>query len=222
VNRTIISLTILAVSAATSGAQGHGGHHHGGGHHVGGSHHHGGGYGVAVGMPSQMGIPFQPTFNPGQIWLQTGQAAVNYQVAYGMYLDNRLKAVIVHFERRQLNAACRAKMRHPSRTNPQIEALQSSTPRQTTTVILLADGEIAWPALLCDERYRAQRDALEAVMTKRPASPSAGLDRDDSRQVELSCMELRAKLARHARDANSNDWIEAKRFVESVAAEAGR
>jgi hypothetical protein len=222
-NRTIISLSILAVLAAGTAAKGHGhgGGHGGGGHHGGASHHHGGGYGYTVGVPLGVGVPFQPTFNAGQVWPQAAQAAVNYQVAYGMYLDNCSKGVNVRFERRQLNAAHRAKMRHPMRTNPQIEIRQSSTPRQATAITVSADGTIDWPDLLCDARYKAQRDTLEAVLAKGAAAPAAGLDRDDRRRVEMSRKELLAELKRHVGEANANDWIAAKRFVDRLTLEAG-
>jgi len=54
--------------------------------------HHGGGYGFVFGVPFGMGfgmgVPFQPAFNPGQVWLLSAQAAVQCEQARRLYIEN--------------------------------------------------------------------------------------------------------------------------------------
>ena len=235
-NRTIISLTILAVSAATSAATV---------------------TTTAVTAPRRWpprrrepsswwrlrrrgwhalrnaAVPVQPALNLSQIWLQT---AVQCEQARRLYVANtalaeqyaralkekRVQTSSARRDAERQKRLARQRQRQSDQAAVATEQRAEQGDKFGSTSVLSADGKIAWPTLLCDDQYMAQRDVFEAVLAKRAAAPSAGLDRDDLRQVELSCKELLAKLTTHARDANPNDWIAAKRFVESVAAEAGR
>jgi hypothetical protein len=84
------------------------------------------------------------------------------------------------------------------------------------------NGTLDWPTLLRGDDFKSQRIELEAAFSRRAAAPDAEFNDDDARQIEQCCNELLAQLARHGSSANANDWIEAKRFVNRLAAEGRR
>jgi hypothetical protein len=246
--RTIISLTILAVSAASSAALGHGGgggHHEGGhhdvglhegGHHEGGEphfggfyggmyqgfggHHRGGGYvlgdggwgfGLGAGQFMQ---------GAGQFNLSNSQAAIGYQAAYSMWLNNRLKYEETHFEMRRQNAADRAAMAaaRPHFTPQQYAANLARTPKRLSPAEWdPGHGVFAWPKTLTGQEFADDRTHIETLFEARDADPTqSGLGTNNYHQIKKAIATMSDHLHSQIKEMGQDEYIQADKFLKSL------
>jgi len=216
--RSYMVLTILGLAAAAL-AQDYvpGG---GGGAYVPGYGYGGGGYGYSHGSTAAEGA--QRGFadivrSAGAANLMNSAAAKNYEDARKKYIENRLQATETFFEMRRVNQEARdAKRPRPLSTEQYVRLARMQAPeRLSVSQLDPLSGTINWPAVLRDEKFKGDREAIEQLFRVRSRGISS-----NSREIDTACQALLDKLRPEAQTLNANDFIRARRFVESLANEA--
>ncbi|QGJ71164.1 Hypothetical protein PBC10988_28670 [Planctomycetales bacterium 10988] len=156
----------------------------------------------------------------GEANLLNSQAAINREAARSDYIDNRQKWTSTYFEMRKMNRAYRAEERGPA---PSQEAVvrwaQVGVPdRLSASDLDPLTGQIDWPRALMTEPFDGYRNVVEDLYEERAQSGVAtGQLYYDIQQVMAQMIDmLKANLDQYP----TNDYIEAKKFLESLAYEA--
>lgn len=159
----------------------------------------------------------------GQANLLNSAAAGNYEAAYSMYLDNRLKQTKTYFENKQLYQQYKQAQRKPPPTSEQLFRMsQVGVPKALAANQLdPLTGEIAWPLPLQEPRYAPYRDALQDLFKLRADSP-ADFSYDTYMKVESVKTQFIEAFTANIKNYKPQDWIAAKKFIESLAFEARR
>lgn len=154
--------------------------------------------------------------------LMTAQARVVHAEAASREIDNREQATDSYFAMREKNRQERAADRGPRPTIEQLERIAAAgrpdrlSPSEVDTVT----GAITWPRLLQEEEFGQFRAALENVFAQRAMTgPSHAYTAGAAKQATDGMM---AHLKTRVREVNQQDYIAARRFIESLAHEAQR
>jgi hypothetical protein len=161
----------------------------------------------------------------GQYNSLSSQAAINYQQAYSMGLDNRLKYEQTYFAMRRENAAERAAMaaERPHATPDQIvEFNRSRTPGR------LSPGEwdpshdiFAWPQSLAGADFADDREQIASLFAVRDADPhSAGLGSENYREIKRHVNAMNDHLHAKIKELSPDEYIAASKFLKSLEYEA--
>jgi len=158
----------------------------------------------------------------GQANLDNSAAAINYSVARSQEMDNYKKQTDTYFQTRAANRAYREQERGPRPTMEDlVRYAQMGKPKPLSPSQLdVVTGDIAWPVVLRADEFAQGRAAVEAAFTGRSASSAMGLS--DLMKVRETTDSMLAQLKQSVRDLPPNEYIKAKRFLESLAYEAGR
>lgn len=186
-----------------------------------------GGYGVyGGGHASTAAEGYQRGFadvlrSAGEANLRNSEAANNYQDARSKDLDNRLKATDTYFEMRRVNKSYRDSQRKPRLSNEQLHriAAQGRPNRLDPTDLDPITGAIAWPMILQQDTYKAYRKQLETLFAKR-AESSGVIGAQAYQAIQKSVGEALATLKENVASYGGKDYIETRRFLESLGAEA--
>jgi hypothetical protein len=120
---------------------------------------------------------------------------------------------------REKNRQERAAERGPRPTTEQLQRI-AATGRPAPLSpgeVDAATGAIAWPILLQEDDYSTFRADLEGVFTERAASGS--LSPDGVGKAKQATEAMLAELKSHVREVSQQDYIAARRFLESLAYE---
>ncbi|MCI0358099.1 MAG: hypothetical protein L0211_06435 [Planctomycetaceae bacterium] len=149
--------------------------------------------------------------------LMNSEAAKNYEDARRKYIENRLEATETFFEMRRVNAESRAVKRpRPLSTEQYVRLARQQAPaRLSVSQFDPLSGTINWPAVLRREQFSTDRQAIEALFKER----ASGVD-TNSAEIDAACRAMLDRLRPEAQTLNANDFIQARRFVESLAHEA--
>jgi len=154
--------------------------------------------------------------------LMTAQARVVHAEAASREIDNREQRIDSYFAMREKNRQERAAVRGPRPTTEQLERIAAAgrpdrlSPSEVNTVT----GMITWPRLLQEEEFGALRAALENVFTHRAM---AGKLHPDAAGAAMQATDgMMAHLKTRVRGVDQQDYIAARRFIESLAYEAQR
>lgn len=174
------------------------------------------GEGFAIGMSALVR-------SAGMFNLTTAEAASRYQDAYKKGLENRAVVQQQYQESLRYYQSKREAARKPPPTSEQLYrwAHERAPKRLSAQELDPLSGEIAWPIVLREEDYASFRETAEAYFKKRAADPAAFTYGDFNRFQEAAT-ECQAELKSHIRDYKANDFIQAKKFIESLAYEAGQ
>jgi len=217
--RNYMVLTMLSLVAAATLAQDYvpGG---GGGTYVPGYGYGGGGYGYGGASTAAEGA--QRGFadvvrSAGAANLMNSAAAKNYEDARKKYIENRLQATETFFEMRRVNDEARdAKRPRPLATEQYVRLARQQAPaRLSVSQFDPLSGTINWPAVLRDNRFKAEREAIDKLFQERAKGVAS-----NSTEIDQAIEALSERLRPEAQTLNANDFIQAKRFVESLAQEA--
>lgn len=190
----------------------------------GGNYYGGGGYPVsshsstaAEGRLRGMGDLVR---SAGQANLDNSAAAVNYSVAQRSQIENRSLWTSTYFEMRQTNRAYRNAERSP---RPSMESLvrfaQAGKPKPlSTSDVDAVSGAIEWPVLLRSDDFADSRSTVEEVFAARAAKSSIGSN--DYLAVKQTTDAMLADLSKQIREVPPNQYMTAKKFIESLAYEA--
>ena len=219
--RTLIIAVLAAVTlhAAVAEAQ-YGGRYYGGRRWGGYGYGYGGGMTAAMGYGIGLGTVIR---SRGLYNLDTSQANINNQQAYKQYLENRMEATKTYFEMRQLNREYRAKERGPAVTPEQIQRMAAvgAPERLSASQLDPVNGKIDWPRALESDTYAQYRAELEPLFQKY-ADSSGSIGPERYGDILKSTDQMKAVLKDNINSTPPGDYVAAKRFLESLAFEAGQ
>jgi hypothetical protein len=211
--RSYLALSVLALGAAAVLAQDYvpGGS---GGSYIPGYGYGGGGYGHASTEAEGAQRGFADVVrSAGAANLMNSAAAKNYEDARKKYIENRLQATETYFEMRRVNEESRdAKRPRPLSTEQYVRLARQQAPaRLSVSQLDPLSGTIGWPAVLRGEKYKADRELIEQLFKERSRGVVSNYD-----EIAKACDVLIEKLKPEANTLEANDFIRAKKFVESL------
>ena len=155
----------------------------------------------------------------GQANLMNSMAAQNLEQARSMDFDNRVKWTESYYQMRQANRAYRASKRSPRLSEEEIARIaRAGLPKRLTTSELdPLTGQINWPIVLRDEQYTPERKELDKLFDERAMASSISPQVYEG--IQKYTAELLAALKKNINQYKANDWLSAKKFVDSLAYE---
>jgi hypothetical protein len=155
----------------------------------------------------------------GHYNLMTAQARVVHAEAASREIENREQWIDSYFAMRAKNRQERAAERGPHPTVEQLQRIAATgrpaplSPSEVDT----ATGAIAWPILLQEDDYRTFRSDVEGVFAQRAAT--GALSPDAVGKAKQATEAMLAELKSRVWDVSQQDYIAARRFIESLAYE---
>ncbi len=144
-------------------------------------------------------------------------AMCNLQEAYGRALENRRKTVETYFELARINREERARQRGPRPTSEQVTryARLRAPERLTSPGFDPASGTFAWPELLQDPQFAAERNAIDRLMRDRSLR-NGGNTSESAANVKMLVECLRIKLKQQIQTLNPTEYVAAQKFLAGV------
>lgn len=152
----------------------------------------------------------------------TSGAMINVEQARGQYIENAKQWTDLYMmrnrARRELMAQAAEdkqvrdariqayKEAHPSRLPPRLVSMQFDP----------STGKISWPAALNRDAFTEQRSALDALFLSRAHT---GTTSELSSEISGKVREMQNELRKHIRDLPTAEYIEARKFLDSLALE---
>jgi hypothetical protein len=151
----------------------------------------------------------------GELNYNSSLASINYQEAYSLYLDNRLKAASTYFDLRQLNRDARAEARGQRATPDELSdyAKARAPDRLAAHQFDATTNRLVWPASLSGDLFAEERGAIDRLVETR-----RGLD-PQSREIQTLAEAMKQKLITQIGVMTGTDYAAAKRFLTSVGYE---
>jgi hypothetical protein len=148
--------------------------------------------------------------------LMNSEAAKNWEDARKKYMENRMQATQTYFDMRRYNEdARRAERGTPLSTEQYVRLARQQAPdRLSVSQLDPLSGYISWPAPLRRNEYATDRAVLESMFKQRAAGTAANYD-----EIRMACSALQDKLKANISTFMANDFIAAKKFVESLSYE---
>ena len=159
----------------------------------------------------------------GQANLMNSMAAGNYEDAASKDLDNRLKYAQKYFETREVNREGRAnELGKPLSSEQLFRIAHQSAPKPlVSTELDPVTGQIRWPIILTDPAYAQYRSTFEQVFQMRAINPGE-FTAESYLKLQNAADQWVAALTARIAEYKSQDFINAKKFIESLAYEARR
>lgn len=170
--------------------------------------------GAARGMASVIGAA-------GAANMMNSQAAINIQEANKKYIENRLQATDTYFRMKSINQQYRESQRKPPPTQEQaIRISQMRLPdRATANNIDPLTGQIAWPKGLQFDAFKDARASLEQLFAIR--AEQGHLSPDQFMEVRQLTTNMTEQLRNYTSQLGGNASIQARKFLDTLAYEAG-
>ena len=158
----------------------------------------------------------------GEYNLETTAAMSNYEDARSKYIDNQEKWTRVYAEKqralaaqkeadREAAIAARERAKAFDEANP-----PAGPPRLTASQLDPSTGRIQWPTALTAVAFEGQRKSLDALFEMRVHTST---NPDLAAKVDKAAKEMKDSLRAKIREIPSQDYIEARRFLDSLAVE---
>ena len=156
----------------------------------------------------------------GQANLDNSAAAINYSLARKSEIENRNQWTHTYFQMRKANREYRAAERGPRPTMEDlVRYAQLGKPKRLSPSELGAvTGAINWPILLRSDEFAASRGELESAFARRASQSVIGAE--NYAKIKQATTQMLADLKKQVRKVPSNQYMIAKRFIESLAYEA--
>ncbi len=153
--------------------------------------------------------------------LMNSEAAINLQEARRRYIANRLSATQTYFEMKSINQQYRDAQRSPPPTQQQaIRMSKARMPdRLSANKIDPLTGELAWPLALRLDEFKSSREKLDELFAER--ADKGYFSPDEFLLVKQLTSAMTEDLRKYATQFGGNASIEARKFLESLAYEAG-
>ncbi len=157
----------------------------------------------------------------GEFNLNTSAAAINFEEARSLNLDNQVKYVETFFEKRRINSSERASERRPHATPEQIARWnEKARPERLPEMELaFAADDIRWPNILMEDTFANDRETIEAAIAEQTVENS-GLGSESFRTITNTVEIMRAKLKNQIREMSPAEYLAATKFLESMGYEA--
>lgn len=178
----------------------------------------GGGFGGTAASAAAMGYA-QMMRAQSQANLTNSQAAINWEKARTLLIQNRKLWTETYFKMREINREARRLEEGPRVTNEQAIALaRAAAPRKLEVNELdPTTGRITYPEVLTDPVYDSLRKDVDAFFTKRASG--ASLDFYERQHVRTILQLLHGELLRHVHEYRAGDYGVAATFIDSLDAE---
>ncbi len=158
----------------------------------------------------------------GEYNVQTTAAMSNYEDARSKYIDNQEKWTQVYAEKQRALAAqkeadreaalsARERAKAFDAANP-----PSGPPRLTASQLDPSTGRIQWPIALTAVAFEGQRKSLDALFEMRVHTST---NADLASKVDKATKEMKDSLRAKIREIPSQDFLEARKFLDSLALE---
>jgi hypothetical protein len=156
----------------------------------------------------------------GQFNYDTSVAALNLSEVQRREMESWQKWTETYFEVRRMNRELRAAERGRLPTEADfIRYAQIGKPRRLGPSDLdVITGSISWPILLRSSDFAANRSTLEQIFAQRASSGVIGTP-EYLQVYDLTAM-MMDDLRQRIREVPPNDYVNARRFLESLAYEA--
>lgn len=151
----------------------------------------------------------------GEYNLNTAQAASTAQDAISKNLDNHMKATNTYFEMRLANRQYQKQLETPPLSSEQlyrIAAQEAPKPLPANYLDPLT-GQISWPVALQGDEYADVRTKLDGLFTLRAKEGSSHY----VFQIQDVANEALAQLKANIREYPAPEYLQSKRFLESLA-----
>lgn len=182
----------------------------------------GGGYGgVGTAYSAEQHGIADMVRSEGEYNYLTTAGMINYEEARGKYIENsrqylefyQYKKRYLEGERaKEVEAARESRARYVEyrAANPDM------APRLSTSQLSLVTGEIKWPSALKRDTFFTLRQEMEALFTSKALN---GTTSEISQGIYLKTKEIQAELRKHIREIVTYEFIQARKFLESLATE---
>lgn len=156
----------------------------------------------------------------GEYYLLKAQAHKHFEEARSMYIDNSVKSLQARYELKRINAEYRESVKRPRATTEEMVRFAASNDPQRIPAHELnpVTGEIHWPAALLGEEFAECRQAMETIFANRGAV-DFGARSPSHVHANLVAKQMTAVLSSQIKHLESGDWIDAKKFIASLAHE---
>lgn len=222
-NRIHLSVVILAVVVVGSISSGSDARWYGGGRGV--------GVGMGMGMGGGVGTAFSAAENAraetiraqGEFNVMNTAAMSNYEDARSKYIDNQEKWTQVYAEKQRALATQKAANRETAlATRERAKEFRAShtpsgPPRLASSQLDPTSGRIQWPTALSAAAFEGQRKSLDALFELRAHSST---NPDLGSKVDKISSDMKDSLRKQIRDIPARDYLEARRFLDSLVVEA--
>jgi len=157
----------------------------------------------------------------GEANLRNSEAAINMEAARSANMDNHLKYTETYFEMRKMNTAYRQQEAGERITQQAAEriARERAPSRIAAENLDPVTGGIEWPAILLDGRYDEFTKPLNDLFSQR-AETGGSIGSGGYGDIRAACDGLMAALRENIREYPSNQYLEARKFVEQLSFEA--
>lgn len=184
----------------------------------GNSYGYGSGYSRSYGGSGSM----NPLVALGQYEIADSTAAINYQQAYTLSIQNRKLNAQTFYDLRQMNASYRAQqaMLHPHATPEELAAFSAARLPAPLPANEFdpARGVIQWPGVLTRPEFDQGRAQLEGLLSQAAADPHAsGPGTQNYRDIEQAIDAMSEKLHSEIAQFKPNEYIAASKFLKSLA-----
>lgn len=178
----------------------------------------GGGFGGTVASAAAMGYA-QMLRAAGQANLSNSQAAINWEKAKTLEIQNRKLWTETYFKMREINREARLLEEGPRVTSEQANAFaHAAAPRKLDIHELdPVTGHITYPEVLLDHTYDSLRRDVDDFFADR--ARHASVDFYDRQHVRTVLQLLHGELQRHIDDYQAGDYGLAATFLDSLEAE---
>lgn len=158
----------------------------------------------------------------GQFNLDTSMAAINVTEARQRQMDNYKKWTDTYFQVREMNRRYRAAERGPRPTMEDlVRFAQAGRPdRLSPSELDPISGEIYWPILLRADAFASERAALQQAFANR--AERGAISTEEFAVIDATTEKLKQELREEIGGLPPNQYLAAKRFLESLAFEAGQ
>jgi hypothetical protein len=152
----------------------------------------------------------------GAASLLNSEATSKYEDARKKYLENRLQATQTYFDMRRINAEARRSQRSLPLSLEAYQRLarQQAPERLSVSQLDPLTGTISWPVVLQRADYQVEREELERLYRERATGVQYHYD-----GIQTATDRFLERLKTDVNQFEPNDFIRAKKFVESLAYE---
>lgn len=177
---------------------------------------YGGGYASTAGEGFAIGMA-DCVRAAGMATLMTSMAASNVEDARSKYIDNQMKATQGYIDRQRMLQSYQSSLRKPPPTAEQLYRLaQQGLPSALSASQLdPVTGDIKWPVVLRDEQFDSYRESTQNFFHEAVANPHT-FSYGSYNQLQQGSSDCLALLKSRIKEFRPNDFIEAKKFVDSL------
>jgi hypothetical protein len=156
----------------------------------------------------------------GAATLANAQAAIAYEQARTLYIQNREAATKAYFDMRQMNRdAVAAERGHvPSHEEIVRSASMNEPPRLSASQLDPVSGHIVWPDILTGPNYTAYRNKLDALFVNR-AHHSSLPGESISAEIRETGHQMQEELRKHINELPNQEFEESHKFLNSLVFE---